>query len=137
MIWTEGWINAIHEGPTDNHFSIEEHHATRVEILWRYRLRLARMEAEAWRAWLDEERLVADTVIRSMHMRIDNAERIVEAAREVCRCIVPGLPHYVRITTPVVRLVELIAERDRHQFAPHATNEAERAAIASTPTEGA
>lgn len=55
MIWTDGWINAKHEGRSEYfHFGAEQHARCRIDILWRYRMRLARLEGEAWRALVRE-----------------------------------------------------------------------------------
>lgn len=45
------------------------------------RVALARMEAAAMLARIGEERIVADTAIRALHLRIDRQEEIVSAAR--------------------------------------------------------
>ena len=53
MIWTDGWFHAKHElatGCWTKGISIEEHASTRLAILVRARLDLARAEANALRA---------------------------------------------------------------------------------------
>lgn len=45
------------------------------------RVALARMEAAAMLARIGEERIVADTATRALHLRLDRQEEIVSAAR--------------------------------------------------------
>jgi len=117
-IWTD-WPPLYCEGdalPMDEPWEYRREVAMgREELLTIRRLALARAEASAWRLRLHEERLVADTAIRSLHMRVDRAAELVEAARKVVKSILPGAHNYVANPGAFVTLVELIAELDRHQ----------------------
>lgn len=117
MIWTEGWYHAEHEQPGcwAWSMSIEEHSDSRWAILWRYRLALARAEVAAFKARLDEERLVADTAIRSLHMRIDADEPIVRLATGLTFHPPGSLAH----SQHLLELTALVEERGRHQRAPN------------------
>lgn len=114
MIWTDGWFAARHEARRrawTMRLSLEEHSAVRWAILWRFRARLARAESTALRARLEEERLVADTAIRSLHMRIDNDEPIVRLARGLTFHPPGSLAH----SQHLLELAALVEERSRHQ----------------------
>lgn len=112
MIWTEGWLSAPHEGwMVSLDLSIDEHVLARWSILWRHRVELARAEADALWCRLNEERLVADTAIRALHMRLDRAEEIVWAARATTVDRPGSLAH----TRAVDDLRAILAERDQHR----------------------
>lgn len=119
MIWTDGWMYARHEAPPSRRpdsISIETHGAIRWAILQRYRLALAKAEASALKARLDEERLVADTVIRALHLRVDGCEPFVRLATGLTFHPPGSLAH----SQHLLDLAALVEERRRNQRAPDA-----------------
>ena len=124
MIWTEGWFHAQHEWPKGwtRGISLEEHSATRWKILERSRLDLARAEAAGALARLEEERLVADTVIRCLHMRVESFEPFVRLATGLTFHPPGSLAH----SQHLIELAALVEERRRHQQAPGAEQGSEQ-----------
>lgn len=88
----------------------------RVAMLER-RVALARVEAAAMLARINEERLVADTAIRALHLRIDRQEEIVSAARATTVDRPGTLAH----TSEVERL-RAIVERHKREAGQESTN---------------
>lgn len=122
MIWTDGWLYARHEAPPDwrsDSISISTHSATRWAVLESYRRALARAEADALRCRLDEERLVSDTRIRALHMRVDGCEPFVRLATGLTFHPPGSLAH----SQHLLELGALVEERRRNQRAPDAPQE--------------
>lgn len=86
------------------------------------RAEFARAEADALKARLEEERLVADSAIRSMHMRIDRDEPIVRLATGLTFHPPGSLAH----SQHLLELAALVEERRRHQRAPDSQEETPR-----------
>lgn len=86
------------------------------------RAEVARAEATALHARLEEERLVADTVIRCLHMRNDSQEEIVRLATGLTFHPPGSLAH----SQHLIELVALVEERRRHQRTPNETLERSR-----------
>lgn len=113
VIWTDGWLHAQHERPSGwtRGITVEEHSTVRRAILAQSRLALARAEAEALYCRLLEERLVADTAIRSLHLRLDAAEEFVRLATGLTFHPPGSLAH----SQHLLDLAALVEERRRHQ----------------------
>lgn len=88
----------------------------REQLLTIRRLALAKAEASALKARLDEERLVADTAIRALHLRLDGCEPFVRLATGLTFHPPGSLAH----SQHLLELAAMVEERRRHQRAPDA-----------------
>lgn len=125
MIWTN-WARLWNEGAIYRECDPPDYRlkqtVRRERQLTDRRLELARLESAALRERLDEERLVADAVIRSMHMRIDRDEPIVRLATGLTFHPPGSLAH----SQHLLELAALVEERRRHQRAPDSQEETPR-----------
>jgi len=126
MIWTD--VIEMHEfeglawPPPGWHPILRRIDCDRRTAMLERRVELARLESAALRERLDEERLVADAVIRSMHMRIDRDEPIVRLATGLTFHPPGSLAH----SQHLLELAALVEERRRHQRAPDSQEETPR-----------